>query len=107
MAEGRVQRRLAAILADDVVGYSRLIEADEALTRARLRALFSHARCQVWRLIPIGDPPQGIERMSLGNSDLNLYPPRWHLGVPETLGRIHSIHVKRSMTWQRTSNEKP
>lgn len=39
MAEGRDQRRLAAILAADVVGYSRLIEADEAGTRARLRAL--------------------------------------------------------------------
>ena len=29
MAEERVQRRLAAILAADVVGYSRLMEADE------------------------------------------------------------------------------
>ncbi len=29
MAEGRVQRRLAAILAPDVVGYSRLIGEDE------------------------------------------------------------------------------
>ncbi len=38
MAEGRVQRRLAAILAADVVGYSRLMEADEELTRARLRS---------------------------------------------------------------------
>lgn len=35
MAEERVQRRLAAILAADVVGYSRLMEADEQLTRAR------------------------------------------------------------------------
>ncbi len=39
MAEQRVQRRLAAILAADVVGYSRLIEADEEGTRARLRSL--------------------------------------------------------------------
>jgi TolB-like protein len=39
MAEARVQRRLAAILAADVVGYSRLMEADEELTRARLRSL--------------------------------------------------------------------
>jgi adenylate cyclase len=39
MAEGRVQRRLAAILAADVVGYSRLMEANEELTRARLMAL--------------------------------------------------------------------
>ena len=39
MAEERVQRRLVAILAADVVGYSRLIEADEEGTRARLRSL--------------------------------------------------------------------
>ena len=41
MAEERVQRRLAAILAADVVGYSRLMEADEAGTRARVRSLHS------------------------------------------------------------------
>ena len=39
MAEERVQRRLAAILVADVVGYSRQIEADEEGTRARLRNL--------------------------------------------------------------------
>ncbi len=39
MAEKRVQRRLAAILAADVVGYSRLTEADEEGTRVRLRSL--------------------------------------------------------------------
>ena len=38
MTEG-VERRLAAILAADVVGYSRLMEADEAGTHARLKAL--------------------------------------------------------------------
>jgi TolB-like protein len=41
MAEERVQRRLAAILAADVVGYSRLMEADEEGTRARLKSLYS------------------------------------------------------------------
>lgn len=39
MAEERVQRRLVAILAADVVGYSRLTETDEEGTRARLRVL--------------------------------------------------------------------
>ncbi len=39
VAEERVQRRLAAILVADVVGYSRLIEADEEGTRARLTVL--------------------------------------------------------------------
>ena len=35
----RVERKLAAILAADVVGYSRLVGADEAGTIARLKAL--------------------------------------------------------------------
>jgi TolB-like protein/Tfp pilus assembly protein PilF len=38
MAEERVQRRLAAILAADVVGYSRLMERDETGTLAILKA---------------------------------------------------------------------
>jgi len=38
MAEERVRRRLAAILAADVVGYSRLMQADEAGTMAALKA---------------------------------------------------------------------
>jgi adenylate cyclase len=39
MAEERVQRRLAAILAADVVGYSRLMEQDETGTLARLQSI--------------------------------------------------------------------
>ncbi len=39
MAEQRVQRRLAAILAADVVGYSRMMEADETGTLAALKTL--------------------------------------------------------------------
>jgi len=38
MVEQRVQRRLAAIMAADVVGYSRLMELDEAGTLATLKA---------------------------------------------------------------------
>ncbi len=38
MAEERVERRLAGILAADMVGYSRLMEADEAGTLAALKA---------------------------------------------------------------------
>ena len=37
MSEQRIQRRLAAILAADVVGYSRLMERDEAGTLASLK----------------------------------------------------------------------
>ena len=39
MSEARVERRLAAILAADVAGYSRLIEADEEGTLAAMRAI--------------------------------------------------------------------
>jgi adenylate cyclase len=39
MAATKVERRLAAILAADVVGYSRLMEADEAGTFGRLKEL--------------------------------------------------------------------
>jgi class 3 adenylate cyclase len=42
MAEERVERRLAAILAADVVGYGRLIERDEAGTLAALKARRKH-----------------------------------------------------------------
>ena len=38
MAEQRVERKLAAILAADVVEYSRLMGEDEAGTRARFNA---------------------------------------------------------------------
>jgi adenylate cyclase len=41
MSEGRVERRLAAILAVDVAGYSRLMGADEEGTHARLKAHFA------------------------------------------------------------------
>src|ERR1700733_12771459 len=39
MAAARIERRLAAILAADVAGYSRLMGADEEGTLARLKAL--------------------------------------------------------------------
>jgi len=39
MSQGRVERRLAAILAADIAGYSRLMGADEEGTLAGLRAL--------------------------------------------------------------------
>ena len=39
MAEERLQRRLAAILSADVVGYSRLMGIDEAGTLTRLKVL--------------------------------------------------------------------
>ncbi len=53
MAEERTQRRLTNILAADVVGYSRLMECDEAGTLAALKA----RRCDV--LTPLVAKHQG------------------------------------------------
>ena len=39
MATARVERRLAAIMATDIVGYSGLIERDEARTLASIKTL--------------------------------------------------------------------
>jgi adenylate cyclase len=39
LATERVERRLAAILAADIAGYSRLIGADEEGTLARLKGI--------------------------------------------------------------------
>jgi adenylate cyclase len=39
MVATRAERRLAAILAADIVGYSRLMETDEAATLAAIKAL--------------------------------------------------------------------
>ncbi len=46
MAEERTQRRLAAILAADVAGYSRLMGADEAGTLAAETARLSNGEWQ-------------------------------------------------------------
>jgi adenylate cyclase len=40
---GRVERRLSAILAADVAGYSRLMHSDEEATHAKLTALLADA----------------------------------------------------------------
>ena len=46
----RVERRLSAILAADVAGYSRLMHRDEEATHARLTALLTDAVYPVlWR----------------------------------------------------------
>ena len=42
MAEARTQRRLAAILAADIAGYSRLMGVDEAGTLAALKEIWTH-----------------------------------------------------------------
>jgi hypothetical protein len=55
----RVNRRLAAILAADVVGYSRLMEADEAGTARLLR---EH---RAYRPINAAHTPSGFQIFSI------------------------------------------
>jgi hypothetical protein len=61
VAEQRVQRRLAAILAADVVGYSRLMREDETGTLAQLKTL----RKEVFDP-RIADTPENERIMVLG-----------------------------------------
>jgi adenylate cyclase len=49
MAEDRVDRRLAAIFAGDIAGYSRLMASNEEGT---LRQLKARARCSTPRMPP-------------------------------------------------------
>ncbi len=44
-----MERRLAAILAADVVGYSRLMEADEAATLATMKAHRQKRKADCWK----------------------------------------------------------
>ena len=50
MTSERVARRLAAILAADVVGYSRLMGRDESSTLARLKAHRTGALSPCWHV---------------------------------------------------------
>ncbi len=58
MAEQRVQRRLAAILAADVAGYSRLMGEDEAGTRA------DHLQARVRKAVQQGGR-EGVDRRAM------------------------------------------
>jgi Adenylate and Guanylate cyclase catalytic domain len=56
LTAARVERRLAAIMATDIVGYSRLIHADEAATLTAIRALRAEVVDPVSPSIRAGSP---------------------------------------------------
>ncbi len=70
MAEKRVQRRLAAILAADVVGYSRLMGEDEegtfATLTAHLKESIEPCIAEQWRLGPAGIIDHVADRLEFG-----------------------------------------
>ena len=68
MTTARAERRLAAILAADVVGYSRLIERDERGTLARLKALPQGAGRAAPRRAPRPDRQAHGRRRALSSS---------------------------------------
>ncbi len=74
MAEERVQRRLAAILAADVVGYSRLMGVDEESTLRTLKSF-----CEIIDRIPSGESSCRSRSASkdsrLSSSRQSLMPP--------------------------------
>ena len=59
MVEARVQRRLAAIMAADVVGYSRLMGEDEAGTLAALKKDAEKKGDQYWK--PVNEDPNSAK----------------------------------------------
>jgi adenylate cyclase len=63
MANTGVERRLTAIMAADVVGYSRLIEGDEAGTLMALREL----RQEVLNPLLIGHHGRVVKTMGAGS----------------------------------------
>ena len=78
----RVERRLLAILAADVAGYSRLMHNDEEATHGRLTKLLSEAvepsmrsigpeRKKYWRRVP-----RRISECSRGGSGRNAIPKK-------------------------------
>ena len=74
MPIARVERRLAAILAADIVGYSRLIETDEARTLAAITAL----RSQVLDPLIADHGGRAVKRMvllPLGEKAFAFSPP--------------------------------
>ncbi len=78
MAEQRVQRRLAAILAADVVGYSRLMESGEEGTLARMKKLRNDVidpsgLCHEASTQPVTQPSYGTRLMAYRAVDAYVY----------------------------------
>ena len=103
MAGPRVERKLAAILAADVVGYSRLVGADEAGTIARLKALrkefieplIAEYRGRVVKLV--GDGAL-VEFASAVNAVLSSYS--------DAAGSVHHPIVSAAMRSYRETHQK-
>ena len=79
MADKTFQRRLAAILAADVVGYSRLMQADEVGT---LEALKAHRRALVLADDEVTFPAPRLATVS--GSEWPLMDQQHRLGEPRT-----------------------
>jgi class 3 adenylate cyclase len=97
-------RKLAAILAADVVGYSRLTGADEDRTLARLRALRSdlidptiavHTQAQTVRqTVQFGSVTEVAEY------DDGVYGPVSHTGITALIPSVHQfVHVNEELIY--------
>ena len=95
MAEERVQRRLAAILSADVVGYSRLMGTDETGTLARLKAMRRDF------FDPLSRP------ILAGSSNLWATARWWSSGAPWTLSPAQSRSRSRSKNAMRAVPRQP
>ena len=97
MTEERVQRRLAAILAADVAGYSRLIGEDEAGTLAQLKVL----RKEVFD--PRIAEHNGRIVKTTGTAYLSSSRARWTL--PNALSRFKTSFAEAQQGSHQTPND--
>ena len=88
----RVERRLAAILAADVAGYSRLIGADEEGTLRRLKALRAEG---IYPKIAESGTPQSVSRDG----------SRWTTlisAASATVANAAAVRLARRRSWRRS-----
>ncbi len=97
MADERVQRKLAAILAADVVGYSRLMREDEAGKLAQLKVL--HKELLDPKFAEYGG------RIFETTGDGFLIDPLAHLSVNQRRFHNGQKQIQRGICLQRDANQ--
>ena len=104
MAEARAERRLAAILAADIVGYSRLIEQDAASRRYRLgQEVYVLGTLAARRHGLLEQAAESLRRLSGATGDTSFVSAR-HGDFVLCLHREEGSHPVRTHALQTSSN---
>jgi hypothetical protein len=107
MAEKRVQRRLAVIVAADVAGYTKIIEKDELATRARFNDHLDSVIAGATRWRTIADFFQNVDDRDRLLFILELCFCKERIGVNVTLnGGAILVHLIRTSLRHREKRER-